>query len=289
MGTRADWYIAHGHGALPIAAAAARRWRGRVGFDCEDLLTLSGTDPVDLVQAIENAYVPQCHYVSFPSRHMSEVMTGARQLREAVVLRNVFPSQLANGLREPSCREPSTALRVHWFSQSLTTGRGVAEAIEAVGQIKPGAVLTLRGNGSSEVRRNLHRLAERAATRIEILPLVEHDEIVRATADFDVGLASEDPGNENSSRTFSNKMGVYLLSGLAVAAAATPGVEEVFDYDRNVGFRWPATDVAALQAGLQRLSDDPQLLIDSKVRAWNAARDRFCWDREESVFLRVLE
>src|SRR3989338_7066484 len=34
----ADWFIAHTQGALPVAAAAARRWESRLGFDCGGLV-----------------------------------------------------------------------------------------------------------------------------------------------------------------------------------------------------------------------------------------------------------
>ena len=54
-----DWFIAHSHAALPVAAAAAARWNARFGFDCEDLLAHAPGEPREFLRAIEAKYLPQ--------------------------------------------------------------------------------------------------------------------------------------------------------------------------------------------------------------------------------------
>src|SRR5438270_12062220 len=64
----ADWFIAHTHAALPAALSAARKWRARLGFDCEDLLTASEDQfEASATRAIENACIGSCDYVTVPS------------------------------------------------------------------------------------------------------------------------------------------------------------------------------------------------------------------------------
>src|SRR5437867_1592107 len=68
----ADWFIAHAHPALPVAAAAARRWNARLGFDCEDLLSEMGGDPPEIIEQVERENLPACDYISVPSQSIGE-------------------------------------------------------------------------------------------------------------------------------------------------------------------------------------------------------------------------
>jgi glycosyltransferase involved in cell wall biosynthesis len=285
----ADWFIAHAQGALPVAAWAARRWEARLGFDCEDLLSQSASDPVEIVKAIETTYVPRCSYVSVPSEAMG------RKFNELygvipVVLRNVFPLNLADGMLPPLKRARHPKLRLHWFSQTIGSGRGIEDAIQALEFLGGEVELHLRGSLSYTYRSQLNRLASRCGVSSQLFTYtqVDHDELIRTMSDFDIGLALERPGDLNGGLTISNKIFSYLLAGLPVVATETPGQMEALSAVPAVTASYTAGDFRALANRIERWSHDPEALQAAQQSAWDLARETCCWEREAQKFLGLL-
>jgi len=285
----ADWFIAHSQAALPVAAAAAARWKARLGFDCEDLLAYAPGEPSDVLRKLEAKYLPRCAYVSAASTLMAEQLARDHHLSPPLALYNVFPLELAQRMPAPSERPPASVLRLHWFGQTIGPGRGLEDAIAALAHLSDGVELHLRGNPSEGYREKLENLAGAARQRLFFHPALDHDEVVRAMELFDVGLALERPEHGNYSRTVTNKLFSYLLAGLAVAASDTPGQREVMSQIPAAGFVYPAGDSRTLAAGLLLWVRDRQSLRAAQQASWNAARTRFCWDCEREKFLAIFE
>jgi len=287
---KADWFIAHTQAALPIASAAAGRWNGKLGFDCEDLLSELGTDPPEIIELIEREYLPACDYISVPSQSIGERLSERYNIRPPVVLYNVFPRELADGMLEPEDRPAVEAFRLHWFGQTIGEGRGLEEAIEAIKQIDGKVELHLRGRVIEQYRARLESLAVGDSRRqIVFHPLIAHDELIRSLEQFDVGLALERPENGGYARTVTNKVFSYLLGGLAIAATDTPGQREVLERIPKAGFLYEAGKPEVLARGLQRWLADRDAVRAAQQCAWAAARQRFCWDLEKEKFLNLLE
>ncbi|HEV7860737.1 MAG TPA: glycosyltransferase [Pyrinomonadaceae bacterium] len=286
---RADWYIAHAHAALPVAAAAAQRWSARLGFDCEDLLSEAGTDPADIVRLIEKAYLPRCDYISVPSDGIARWLEREYSVDAPLVLYNVFPLYLAEGMLAPETRPENPTLRLHWFSQTIGPGRGIEEAIEAAGLLGPGIELHLRGNPSRGYRERLETMALRHQVSLTLHGQLDHDALIRSMQEFDVGLALERPEHTNYSLTVTNKIFSYLLAGLAVAATDTPGQREVLQEFPAAGFLYPGGSASALAEGLRGWLSDRCALREAQQAAWDAARAKYCWDVEQEKFLRAIQ
>jgi glycosyltransferase involved in cell wall biosynthesis len=286
---RADWYIAHAHAALPVAAFAAKRWSARLGFDCEDLLSEAGTDPADIVRLIERAYLPRCHYISVPSTGIARWLEREYSVSAPLVLYNVFPLYLAEGMSAPDERPENKALRLHWFSQTIGPGRGIEEALEAAGLSGPRVELHLRGNPSKGYQETLAAMALEHGVALTFHEQVDHDVLIRSMQGFDVGLALERPEHTNYSLTVTNKIFSYLLAGLAVAATDTPGQREVLREFPAAGFLYPGGSPQALAEGLRKWLSDRRALRDAQQSAWDAAREKYCWDVEQEKFLRAIE
>ncbi|HVS82072.1 MAG TPA: glycosyltransferase, partial [Pyrinomonadaceae bacterium] len=286
----ADWFIAHAHGALPIARAAARRWNARLGFDCEDLLAEMGGDPPEIIEQLERENLPACDYISVPSQSIGERLRERYNIKPPVVLYNVFPRELADGMIEPKDRSNARPLRLHWFGQTIGEGRGLEEAIEAIRLIDWEVELHLRGRVSDEYRARLESLAgEDSRHQIIFHRLIAHDQLIRSLEEFDVGLALERPENGSYARTVSNKLFAYLLGGLAIAVSDTPGQREVLERIPDAGFLYEAGNAESLAKGLQRWLGDRDALRRAQQAAWEAAREKFCWDIEKEKFLNLLE
>jgi glycosyltransferase involved in cell wall biosynthesis len=285
----ADWFIAHAQGALPVAVWAAPRWDAKLGFDCEDLLSQSASDPVEIVKAIERTYVPRCSYVSVPSEAMGRKFKDLYGVTP-VVLRNVFPLSLADGMLPPLKRARHPKLRLHWFSQTIGCGRGIEDAVQALEFLGSEVELHLRGSLSDAYRGQLNQLAFRCGVSAQLFtyPQLDHDDLIRAMGDFDIGLALERPGDLNSSLTISNKIFSYLLAGLPVVATETPGQMEALSAVPAVSASYTAGDSRALANRIERWLHDPEALQAAQQSAWDLARERFCWDREAQKFLGLL-
>jgi glycosyltransferase involved in cell wall biosynthesis len=285
----ADWFIAHAQAALPVAAAAASRWGARLGFDCEDLLTENGTDPADIVHQIEETYFPRCDYISAASLGIANRLEQNYGVRPPVVLYNFFPLHLAEGLVSPMERPTHKAVRLFWFSQTIGAGRGIEEAIEAVGLLENGVELHLRGNPANGYERVLKDLANRHRVDLRVQPRIDHDDLIRTMDQFDIGLALERPEKVNAALTVSNKIGSYLLAGLAIAATETPGQLEVMRDCSASGFTYRPGKPQLLAEGLRRWILDSASLRRSQQAAWDLAREKFCWDIEQKKWLPKLE
>lgn len=284
----ADWFIAHTQAALPVAVSAAKKFGARVGFDCEDLLSTLDGGSSDVVRLLEKKYLQSCSYVSVPSELIARRLVDDYGIRDPVVLYNCFPTKLAGKLTPPSARVISNTMRVHWFSQTIGPGRGLEEAIDAIGMLNGPAELHLRGHILESYRNHIEILANQRRVDLFVHPLIDHDLVIESLSDFDIGLALERTSNDGYSLTISNKIFSYLLAGLAVAASDTPGQREAMQRYPDAGFLYPPGSSEALAVGLQRWLDNRESLVLAKQSSWNAARERFCWDLEQQKLLEQL-
>jgi glycosyltransferase involved in cell wall biosynthesis len=287
---KADWFIAHTHAALPIAATAAKHWKAKLGFDCEDLLAELDGEPREVVRSIERTYLSRCDYVSVPSQSIAERLVEQYGIQSPVVLYNVFPLKLAEALMSPGQRPASEVLRLHWFGQTIGEGRGLEEAIEGARLLGARVQLHLRGRVTEEYRNRLEFLARRDGGSVELTfhLIVRHDELIRTMDQFDVGLALERPSSGGYARTVTNKFFSYMLAGLAIAATDTAGQREALSQTPGAGFSYPAGEPQTLADKLRHWIDDPGLLRAAQEASWNAARKRFCWEIEKEKFLSLL-
>jgi glycosyltransferase involved in cell wall biosynthesis len=219
---------------------------------------------------------------------MAELLARDHRIATPTVLYNVFPLELAEGMLAPRERRDARALRLHWFGQTIGTGRGLEEAVAALAHLPGEVELHLRGNPSAGYRERLEALAGGERQRLFFLPPLDHDELIRAMESFDVGLALERPDNGNYSRTVTNKLFSYLVAGLALAVTDTPGQRELMSQIPAAGFLYPAGDPRALAESLLKWVRDRQSLRAAQQASWEAARTRFSWNREQEKFLALF-
>lgn len=286
----ADWFIAHTQPALGAAAAAARRWSAKLGFDCEDLLAETGDRLCEANRLIERKYLRQCDYITATSNAMADHLASTYNIPRPVVLYNVFPLSLAEDMLPPRQRDPHAKLRLHWVSQTIGPDRGLQDVFEACSGLADQVEIHLRGRASEQEKKEQLALAERwgVAACLTFHPVIDHDDLIRSMAQYDVGLALERPLNRNYSLTVTNKILSYMLAGLAVAATDTPGQREAMEQAPGAGFLYPAGDAKDLRTALEIWIRDREKLRQAQEAAWSTARARFCWEIEQEKLIRLL-
>jgi glycosyltransferase involved in cell wall biosynthesis len=287
----ADWFIAHTQPALAAAVAAARKWKAKLGFDCEDLLAETGDEFCEANNLVEQKYLRQCDYITAASNAMAEHLCNAYDVPRPLVLYNVFPLSLAEGIVPPGQRTAHSKLRLHWVGQTIGPDRGLQDAFQACAGLADQIEIHLRGRVSEQHKREMTASAERWGVLgcVTFHPVIDRDELFRSMAEYDVGLALERPQNRNYNLTVTNKIFSYMLAGLAVVATDTAGQREVMSQAPGAGFLYSARDVEHLQAMLEAWLKDRARLRQAQCAAWEAARARFCWDIEQASLVQQIE
>jgi glycosyltransferase involved in cell wall biosynthesis len=291
---RADLYIAHNLGALPAAIAGARKHGALAGFDIEDLhsemVPREEMTPADALAAnVEKACVPLCDYLTAASPGIAEAYRARYGVALPTTILNVFPLEE----RPPQFRANSDGpLRLYWFSQTIGAGRGLEDAVRAMGLLgSPDIELYLQGQWAAGYRKELEGLASTVGVesrQLVHLPSESSAGLIRRAGTYDVGLALE-PGNApNNNLTISNKIFTYILAGNAIAATATAGQKPVVDSIAPAGICYVPGDVRALAGCLATWHRDRPALDAARRASWEWGTRRYNWNLEKSKFLGVI-
>jgi glycosyltransferase involved in cell wall biosynthesis len=293
---KADLYVAHYTGALVAAVGAARKNTSRVAFDAEDFESgyynkKSGPQKIDrLIEDVERKYLPQCCYVTAASPGIAAAYQVKYGIPTPTSILNVFP--LAQRQQQFRMTAPNGPIRLYWFSQTIGLGRGLEDVIRAMGKLRDCEIeLHLRGLARPDHWKRLQDLA--AANCVQPHAIVLHapsppDGMIRAAAEFDVGLALEQPVSLNRDLCLTNKIFSYLLAGNAIAATATKGQRPIIEGIGKAGFLYTPGDIDALAKGLRHWSQDREQLQQARCEAWSWGTHPFNWELEKKKLLDVV-
>lgn len=287
----ADLIIAHTE--IPLWAAQWLIADGRrVAVDLEDWHSqdlLPGdrrSRPLRLLQRAESLALQYAAYVSTTSQCMADALLAAYGGRAPVVVRNTFPLQ----------SQPRTARgsvdgwpRFIWFSQTVGPGRGLEAFLAAWGQMTSPSEVVLLGDCRDNFATALRAMIpadRRAAARF--LPATAPDEVPRALADCDIGLALEERTPRNKDLTISNKLFQYLNAGLAVVATGTKGQREVMNSAAGCGIIVDLADRTATAEQLDSLVTDRVHLHGMQQASRAAAEKQYCWEQDAPRLLAAV-
>jgi len=134
----------------------------------------------------------------------------------------------------------------------------------------------------------LFKMSSGSNVDLKLHSQVDHDDLIRSLDEFDIGLALERSENVGAALTVSNKIGSYLMAGLAIAATDTQGQREVLDQIPGVGFLYPSGNAELLAKGLKEWIRDRNLLLNAQQASWEAARTEWNWEVETKKLFKVL-
>ena len=289
----ADVVLGYTFGALPAAVRAAEQLGAMAGFDIEDLHAGEMPDEPQYAAAqhraadVERRYLPRCRTLTAASDGIADAVAATYGVPRPFVVLNTFP------LTERPVTPPAPRARpsLYWYSAVIGTDRGIEDALGAVARLEMPVELHLRGSIERSYAAHLEAEATRRgiAGRLFLWPQASPPDLVALAAQHDIGLALEVGDTRSRKVAVTNKLLVYLLAGIAVAATNIPGQRAIMDEAPGAGFLYRPGDVAALAAGLGRLLGDPKVLAQAKAAARAAGERRFNWETDAPRLVQYLE
>jgi glycosyltransferase involved in cell wall biosynthesis len=289
VASKADLYIAHNLGALPVALYAAKKNNAKCGFDAEDFHRFELSDDklnedVQLKISIEEKYLPLTSYLTAASPLIAEAY---QQLfnRQVTSILNVFP-HADIPIKAPSAQN----LRLCWFSQTIGPNRGLETMIAAIGKLGSKSVeLNLLGECSEEYKLELIKLANLAdlgSDQLIFHATISPDDLIKFAAQFDIGLASEPGFSTNNNIALSNKIFTYLQARLAILASDTMAQASLIGQHPTLGVLYTKNDPQSLALHLSSFLDTERLFKAKKNSAELA--ETFNWEKESLKFKRIV-
>ena len=265
-------------GALPAIMEAARRLGIPYAVDLEDFHTGEGwPDAIRRawMERIESRVLESASFATTASDAMAAAYAGRYSI-QPITIHNTFslPRQ------EPSFRVSNGALRLYWFSQRIGPGRGLEEAVLAMGQAGIAGELHLRGRPAGGYLNQLRQLGNLKARRLEIVwhAPSDPDSMVSLARGHDVGLALEQPLDVNRQICMTNKVFTYMLAGLALALTDTPGQQVIARHLQGNAITYEPRDIGRFADQLLGWHRHRERLLRAQRASWEAANRRWHWD-----------
>lgn len=293
---KADLYI--GHQEIGAWVAVQLLQEGRcAGADLEDwyardlLPEAQAGRPLDVLESCEATLLKHGDHVTTTSGALASALSSAYGAPEPSVVYNASPWAEREGLDGQCCdRADGERPSLHWFSQTIGPGRGLDTLCRALRAVNPPIDLHLRGHVSPDMERHVRGLfPSHRGHRLWLHGLVPPGELMSRIVEHDIGLALEPSEPPNKDSTVSNKILQYLLAGLAVVATPTAGQREVAAAAPGAVHLCEHSDAAGLAEQIQALVQSPERLRRAKEAALEAARDKFCWEKQRPVLLDSVE
>ncbi len=281
--------IAHSEQAMWVAERLRRQGRV-VGIDMEDWFSSDLPQsarrerPVSMVEQLERSLLQSGVYRLCTSRAMSQRLSVAYEVPPPSVVYNVFPWS-DRGRIDGMCKDRRNRFipSIHWFSQTLGSGRGIEQLLSALPLLQHPVEVHLRGQPSADWPGLLDRHCPPACRKsVFVHPLVSNEELLSRIAEHDIGFAGEQRYAESRDVTVTNKLFQYLLGGLGVVATDTSGQREIAMQAPDAIKICRGDDGAALAAALNPWLASAEALQMAKQAALMVARDRFCWEVEST-------
>lgn len=285
---KADWYIAHNLGALPVAVLAAKYHQAKCAFDFEDYHRGENTDPEFLkrVTYLEEKYVPQLDQITAASPLISSQVKTHFPEFEVTTILNCFSIK---HLQFPQQKNVDGPIRLGWFSQTIGAGRGLEALLGALREMPNGHFeLHLLGNYTDTIRQQFDSMMGANAKALHWYKPVASDEIFDWASKMDVGLALEIPNTINHDICLSNKIFTYLLAGNALLFSNTKGQQQFYEENPGIGLLVRNGRTDDLKDALMHVYNDREALHAMKLNAYECAKIRYHWELEGQKLLEVF-
>lgn len=287
--TRAQLYIAHNLGTLPVAARAAQQSRTVFAFDAEDYhrgesITLD--TPTRNKIKIEDHFFKSAAFVTTASPLISKVYQQHYPKQSFTTINNVFSKKY----QKPLQKLPNTPLLVWWFSQTIGLNRGIQDVLRAM-QLIPDIPIqfTLVGEASPTTVDKLKEMLVSERHKLFVRAPVSERALFEIANQQHIGFALERSIPENRDICLTNKIFTYLMAGNAIIASDTQSQKSFMADNPGVGWVYAQGNSDELAGILKTCYLDPDLLEKTKRNAWELADQELNWEEEQKKWLQLVE
>lgn len=226
----ADLVVGHNPGALYATWKAAQKFKCRVGFDVEDYHPGEGNDDVlqDTCRKLMQQVLPKMNYVSFAAPLIKQAVKEdiGEEKPSWITIKNYFP---AAEFIIPQQLQGS--VKMVWFSQNISSGRGLELILPIVKQLKGQVELSIYGHPDPD----FYEQAIRGIDNVTVCSPLPVQELHKILSTADIGLALEPSKDRNNELAISNKILAYLQAGLFVLATDTKAQAQVLNENPGAG------------------------------------------------------
>lgn len=219
---QADWVIGHNPGAMYATKYAAQQLHAKAGFDVEDYHPGEGQHlhVQNLTRQLMQEVLPVMDYVSFAAPLIREAVKNdlGKEGANWLTVLNYFPA--AEFVAPKNVDGP---LRLVWFSQNISAGRGLETFLPALKSFTGEMELHLFGN----LDERFYHVYLRNAENVILHNPIPQKELHSRLSIFDIGLALEPKKDLNNDLAISNKLLAYLQAGLFILASETAGQKQL--------------------------------------------------------------
>ncbi len=248
--TSPEIIIAHNLGALYPAYIHSQRHNIPFIYDIEDY------DPGIVVPEVGKHYKTCTEHLLKQCAPEAKALTSASPLIEEYTLklfkRHAKHQVILNSFPEIEFIKPGSGdqeikantLRLVWFSQTISFGRGLEQLFEALLSIRQALPvslhLTLIGNMDpkfkSEIVKDFQsKIAGNTSFSLSQLPPMQQNLLHKELSNHDIGLALEPGKDFNNNLAISNKIIAYAQAGLYVLATGTPAQKDFISKHTGLG------------------------------------------------------
>jgi len=283
---KANLYIAHNLGALPVAVKAAKYFNAKCGFDAEDFHRHEISDETHsfnfkIRKFIEEKFITQVDYLTASSPMIAMQYQQIFNKKTTVVL-NAFQR-----VQYPSISNLQNPLRFVWFSQTIGNGRGIDIIIDVLNVFDKPFELHLLGNASRDFLELCKKKTKFTHGKLIFHQPIPPDDIFNFCREFDIGLCLEQNHPFNRSICLTNKIFTYFQSGLAIIASDTPAQSSFLNDYGKIGSIF--NDENSLLKIIKNYDDDRKLLNMHKLNSFLLGQNYINWEIEKQKFLLVVE
>lgn len=280
-----DVYHAHDLNTLPVAAAIARRTKGRLVYDSHELYTeMSTMKRVERFtwRRVEHALIRRPDAVVTVCESIAGELAERYRIPLPLTLLNCPPASMRPASQETNLLRREAGLlddprKILLYQGGFVPNRGLAQLVSASRYLE-NAVVVMMGWGRIEHELREQISVEGLADRVIIVPPVAQEELLSFTTGADVGVIPYEAIGLNNYYTTPNKLFEYIAVGLPIIGSRFPELRrflEGYDLGRTFDAHDPYDIAYAANA----------ILGDDSVRERMAANARkaalhLVWEEE---------
>ncbi len=262
-----DWVIAHNPGAFFSAWEYSIRNNCKLGLDIEDYHPGEYNDAFfseRMLKMMEHL-LPQADYCSFASPLIQT------EIEKHIPNHSSNWFTVVNGFPKSEFKMPnrtkSAKIKMIWFSQNISPGRGLENFISLMGEFEDDIELHIVGDLAEKNRKLLFNDGHKCI----IHPPMNQVDLHQFLSTFTVGLVTDPPINRNRELAITNKIIAYSQAGLYILSISADGHNEFLN-ESELNYRIIENDKREIRQALLYLISNYSAIVDNQYKKYEYAQ-----------------